>query len=246
MSVQQGARLRHQEDIPGRVLDAGVLQWLVDRQLGAQHLMTYRLSINAGSTAPHAHPADEVAYVLDGSGAILGDDGPTPVTPGQAIYVPEGVNHAYANTGSQSLVLVGTMAPPIDLTDIASRTVARRPGPPPVRVDEEQVAATMMGVRSFRVLIDPAAGCQRMTQFTGTIPTGRAPLHSHPHEEVVYILTGSGRLWIEAMPVGTLSPGSVVFIPIGTRHTLENTGQEAMKVLGTFSPAGSPAAKLNR
>ena len=101
-----------------------------------------------------------------------------------------------------------------------------------------------MGERSFRVLVNPEVGCRQMTQFTGVIPTGRAPLHAHPHEEAVYILAGSGRLWIEDAPVGELRPGSVVFFPIGVRHTLENTGQEDMKVLGAFSPAGSPEAKL--
>jgi len=83
-----------------------------------------------------------------------------------------------------------------------------------------------------------------MTMFTGIIPSGRAPLHAHPHEEIVYILAGGGRLWIEADPVGELRPGSVVFVPIGVRHTLENTGPVDMKVLGAFSPAGSPEAKV--
>ncbi len=246
MSVQQRARLRHQEEIPGRVVDAGVLQWLVDRQLGAQRLMTYRLSIDTGSTAPHAHPAEEVIYVVEGSGAIQGDDDLVPVITGQAAYLPQGMNHAYVNTGDRPFTLVGTMAPPIDPAAITSGATGRRPDRRPIRVDEEHIAATMMGERSFRVLIDPSAGCQRMTQFTGTIPTGRAPLHSHPHEEVVYILAGTGRLWIEDVSAGQLRPGSVVFIPVGTRHTLENTGNEPMRLLGTFSPAGSPAAKLNR
>ena len=111
-------------------------------------------------------------------------------------------------------------------------------------MDERQVTPTLMGERSFRVLVNPAVGCQRMTQFSGVIPTGRDPVHAHPHEEAVYILAGSGRLWIEDEPVGELRPGSVVFFPIGVRHTLENTGREDMKVLGAFSPAGSPEAKL--
>jgi quercetin dioxygenase-like cupin family protein len=111
-------------------------------------------------------------------------------------------------------------------------------------MDERQVTPTLMGERSFRVLVSPEVGCRQMTQFTGVIPTGRAPLHAHPHEEAVYILGGTGRLWIEDQPVGDLRAGSVVFFPIGVRHTLENTGAEDMKVLGAFSPAGSPEAKL--
>jgi len=37
---------------------------------------------------------------------------------------------------------------------------------------------------------------------------------------------------------------AVVFVPVGVRHTLENIGADDMKVLGAFSPAGSPEAKL--
>jgi quercetin dioxygenase-like cupin family protein len=147
------------------------------------------------------------------------------------------------------------MAPPIDPADIRQAvprldlTGIRSSGidesaVKPTMMDEQGVTPTLMGERSFRVLVSPAVGCRQMTQFTGVIPTGRAPLHAHPHEEAVYILGGSGRLWIEEKPAGELRPGSVVFFPIGVRHTLENTGRENLRVLGAFSPAGSPEAKL--
>ncbi|TME50770.1 MAG: cupin domain-containing protein [Chloroflexi bacterium] len=154
------------------------------------------------------------------------------------------------------MVVVGAMAPPIPLDDIhptvprldlSARQSARldEGAVAPSMMDERGVTPTLMGERSFRVLVSPEVGCRWMTQFTGVIPTGRAPLHAHPHEEAVYILAGSGRLWIEEAPVGDLRPGSVVFFPIGVRHTLENTERENMKVLGAFSPAGSPQAKLS-
>ncbi len=256
MSVQQGARLRHQDDIAGRPFDGGVIQWLVDRELGAEHLMAYRLAVDPGAIASHAHDrAEEVLYVLEGTGEIRVEDATHLVSPGRAVFIPDGAEHSYVNTGGAPLVVVGAMAPPIDPDDI-------RPAVPrldltgillagvdegavkPTMMDERRVAPTLMGNRSFRVLVSPAVGCQRMTQFTGVIPTGRAPRHAHPHEEVVYILAGTGRLWIEDNPAGDLRPGSVVFFPIGVRHTLENTGQEDLRVLGAFSPAGSPEAKL--
>jgi quercetin dioxygenase-like cupin family protein len=103
----------------------------------------------------------------------------------------------------------------------------------------------MMGERSFRLLVNPEVGCRSMTQFTGIIPPGRAPLHAHPYEEATYVLSGRGRLWIEDEPAGELRPGSMTFLPIGVRHTLENTTQDSLlKVLGAFSPANSPEAKL--
>jgi quercetin dioxygenase-like cupin family protein len=256
MSVQQRARLRHQDEIRGIAFDAGVMQWLVDRSLGAEHVMAYRLTVNPGATASHAHPgAEEVVYVVEGAGEIQVEGTRHTVDAGKAVFIPDGADHSHVNTGTAPFVMVGAMAPPIDPATIRPAALHLRAGgmaPPtrddrqvrPTPMDEREVAPTLMGERSFRVLVSPAVGCQRMTQFTGVIPTGRAPLHAHPHEEAVYILAGQGRLWIEDEAVGDLSRGSVVFFPIGVRHTLENVGREDMKVLGAFSPAGSPEAKL--
>ena len=256
MSVEQGARLRHQSDIEGRPFEGGVIQWLVDRELGAKHVMAYRLALQPGATTSHAHEgAEEVLYVLEGTGEVRVEDSTHTVSPGRAVFVPDGAGHSYVNTGHGPLVIVGAMAPPIDmagirpamptldLTGIRSSGIDEG-GVKPTMMEEQRVTPTLMGERSFRVLVSPAVGCRQMTQFTGVIPTGRAPLHGHPHEEAVYILAGTGRLWIEESPAGELRPGSVVFFPIGVRHTLENTGQEDLRVLGAFSPAGSPEAKL--
>jgi quercetin dioxygenase-like cupin family protein len=256
MSVQHRARLRHQSEIAGLPLDGGVMQWLIERDLGAEHVMAYRLAIDPDSAMTHVHiGAEEVLYVLQGTGEIRVEGAAHLVGAGQAVFIPDGAEHSYVNTGATPLVVVGAMAPPIavddihpampriDLTGLPSARLNER-GVAPTMMDERQVTPTLMGERSFRVLVSPDVGCRRMTQFTGVIPTGRAPLHAHPHEEAVYILAGTGRLWIEEQPVGDLRPGSVVFFPIGVRHTLENTGREDLKVLGAFSPAGSPEAKL--
>jgi len=256
MSVVQRARLRHQSDIEGRPVDGGVMQWLIDRELGAEHVMAYRLVLEPDSALSHVHPgAEEVLYVLEGSGEVRVEGATHQVAPGQAVFIPDGAEHTYINTGGTPLVVVGAMAPPIllgdirpamrrlDLSGLASARLSEG-GVAPTMMDERRVTPTLMGERSFRVLVSPEVGCRQMTQFTGVIPTGRAPLHAHPHEEAVYILAGTGRLWIEEAPAGDLRPGSVVFFPVGVRHTLENTGREDLKVLGAFSPAGSPEAKL--
>ncbi len=238
MSLHHLARLRHQGEIEGQALDGGVTQWLVDQTLGAQHLTAYRLTITPGSTISHRHPGvEEALYIVEGVGAIrIGATSHT-LGPGHAAFVPAGAEHRYVNTGDGPLILVGAMAA------IGSARPARELIEPPM-IDEQQVTPTLMGERSFRVLVGPHVGCRTMTQFTGVIPTGRAPLHAHPHEEAVYIIAGTGWLWIEDDAVGALRPGSVVFFPIGVRHTLENSGRQDMKVLGAFSPAGSPDAKL--
>src|SRR5256885_4016295 len=256
MSVQQRARLRHQSEISGLLLEGGTLQWLVDRELGAQHVMAYRLTLDPDSALSHVHRGtEEVLYVLDGRGEVRVEGVIHHVAPGHAFSSPAGAEHAYVNTGAALLTLVGAMAPPIELgeirpaiarLDLSGLTSASlsESGVTPRMMDEREVTPTLMGERSFRVLVSPDVGCRQMTQFTGVIPTGRASLHAHPHEEAVYILAGTGPLRLEDPPVGHPRARPGVFFPIGVRHTLENSGRDDMKVLGAFSPAGAPEDKL--
>ena len=61
--------------------------------------------------------------------------------------------------------------------------------------------------------------------------------HRHSRlEEVYYILSGRGRMTVgdEQQEVG---PGDAVFIPRGNRHTLENTGDEPIRLLLICGPA---------
>lgn len=65
------------------------------------------------------------------------------------------------------------------------------------------------------------------------------PAHSHPNgEEVIYILSGSGRVLVDG-DVAPVRTGSTVLFPQGKPHMLHNTGAEEMKVVCFFSPATS-------
>lgn len=63
------------------------------------------------------------------------------------------------------------------------------------------------------------------------------PAHSHPHsEELIYIITGSGKVMIEN-EVGTVKAGSAILFEQGKIHMLKNTGDVEMKVICFFAPA---------
>jgi quercetin dioxygenase-like cupin family protein len=67
------------------------------------------------------------------------------------------------------------------------------------------------------------------------------PAHSHPEgEEVIYILTGSGRVLIDG-EVSPVRAGCTVLFPQGKPHMLHNTGTEEMKVVCFFAPPTSLA-----
>jgi mannose-6-phosphate isomerase-like protein (cupin superfamily) len=94
------------------------------------------------------------------------------------------------------------------------------------------------------VLFGPGRGCAAATQFVGEIPPGRAPVHSHPYDEVVLILAGEGV--VHADQDHPLAAGSCVHLAPGQPHCLENTGREPLIVLGVFHPGGSPAQKQQK
>ena len=103
---------------------------------------------------------------------------------------------------------------------------------------EEKGSAT--AGRQFVLGARPELGCASATQFIGLVPPGRAPDHFHLYDEVIYILEGEGELHIagESAP---LRPGSCVHLPARLVHCLANTGEDELRLLGVFRPAGSPA-----
>ncbi len=172
--------------------------------------------------------ADEVLYVLGGSGdAELGDDA-VELHPGTAAFVPSGT--AWHVTRADGLEMLSVLV--------------REPLPGATAPAVLDVAASDDGVatagRQFRLLATPEVGCASVTQFVGYIPVGRAPDHFHTYDEVVYVLEGEGALHIGG-ETAALKPGSAVHLPARLVHCLENTGPGEMQVLGVFRPAGSPA-----
>jgi quercetin dioxygenase-like cupin family protein len=102
-------------------------------------------------------------------------------------------------------------------------------------------AGSATGRRSFQVLLGPENGCGRATMFVGVVPPGAAPWHFHQYDEIVYLLDGVAR-YHQGGGVQAMGPDSAVRIPPRTVHINENVGDGDMRVLGVFTPAGSPAA----
>jgi quercetin dioxygenase-like cupin family protein len=65
-------------------------------------------------------------------------------------------------------------------------------------------------------------------------PGAIAPRHSHPGEEVIYVLEGLLEYQVEGKPPVTLKAGEVLFIPAGTIHSAKNVGTGNAKELATY------------
>jgi quercetin dioxygenase-like cupin family protein len=58
--------------------------------------------------------------------------------------------------------------------------------------------------------------------------------HTHPGEEIIYVLEGSLEYQIEGKPPVTLKAGDVLFIPAGTIHAAKNVGSNTASELATY------------
>ena len=58
--------------------------------------------------------------------------------------------------------------------------------------------------------------------------------HSHPGEEIVYVLEGLLEYQVEGKPPVTLKAGDVLFIPAGTIHAAKNVGSGPGAELATY------------
>jgi len=58
--------------------------------------------------------------------------------------------------------------------------------------------------------------------------------HTHPGEEIIYVLEGSLEYQIEGMPPVTLEAGDVFFVPAGTVHAARNVGSTNAAELATY------------
>ena len=65
-------------------------------------------------------------------------------------------------------------------------------------------------------------------------PGTTAPRHTHPGEEIIYVLEGTWEYTVEGKPPVTLKAGDVLFIPAGTIHAARNVGTGNAAELATY------------
>jgi quercetin dioxygenase-like cupin family protein len=61
-----------------------------------------------------------------------------------------------------------------------------------------------------------------------------SPRHTHPGEEIIYVLEGSREYEVEGKPPVRVKAGDVLFIPAGTIHAAKNVGSGNGAELATY------------
>jgi len=78
------------------------------------------------------------------------------------------------------------------------------------------------------------AGHEAVTAVAEFQPGATVGRHTHPGEEVGYILEGTIVLEQDGKPAVTLGPGRTFFIPAGTVHNATNRGAASARVLANY------------
>jgi len=82
---------------------------------------------------------------------------------------------------------------------------------------------------------DPSIPGREVVQVRVDFAPGTAfGKHSHPGEEIAYVLEGTLEYQFEGRPPVTLKVGEAVFIPAGTVHAAKNVGTGNAAELATY------------
>jgi len=207
----------------------------IDRACGCERLEQRVLRFRPGrSDERQTGERQEVFYVVSGRGILHAAGEDHELEPDTGAFLVPGDRYEIENPGPVDLVVVSVSAP-CEASDRSQVTV---------RYADRPVLPASPN-REFRFLVNEDSGCLDVTQFVGVIPPGRAAMHSHTYDEVVYVVDGEGVLHLGGHDT-PLGPGSCIHLPPLEEHCLENTGPTPMKVLGVFHPSGDPASRAPR
>jgi quercetin dioxygenase-like cupin family protein len=65
-------------------------------------------------------------------------------------------------------------------------------------------------------------------------PAAAVPKHTHPGEEVGYVLEGEVTIEVEGKPPATIKAGETFFVPARAVHSAKNAGKVPAKVLSSY------------
>jgi quercetin dioxygenase-like cupin family protein len=113
-----------------------------------------------------------------------------------------------------------------------SMATAQQPGIK--RIDLQRHDLSVPGREVNQVLVEFAPGAS-------------FPRHSHPGEEIVYVVEGAVEYVLDGSAPVTLKAGEVLFVPSGTPHSARNVGTVKASELATYIvEKGKPPLTLSK
>jgi quercetin dioxygenase-like cupin family protein len=77
-------------------------------------------------------------------------------------------------------------------------------------------------------------------------PGGSVGRHTHPGDEISYVVAGEGEILMEGKPPLKIKPGDGFVVSGGTKHDAHNTGTQPLKLIAVYvvekgKPLATPA-----
>ena len=112
-----------------------------------------------------------------------------------------------------------------------------------VTIGAQQVAVKRTVLQQGDLSVAGREAVMARAEFPIGGTTGR---HTHPGEEISYVLEGSLRMEVAGQPPRSLKAGDVFMIPAGIVHNATNTGSGTATVIATYvvekgKPVTTPA-----
>lgn len=95
-------------DVKAEEADEGALglkvRWLITKEIGAENFAMRLFEMAADGHSPyHSHPWEHEVFVLEGEGAIVGEDGERKFKKGDVVFVSPDEKHQFRNAGKAPL-----------------------------------------------------------------------------------------------------------------------------------------------
>src|SRR5919201_1844318 len=222
----------HPDEIEARRLGNAEVRTTFDASNGCERLVQRGIRFGGGrSEAQSLEREQEILYVVAGRGMLDLDGKRYELEPETGAFVAAG--ETYFIDVAEPLELVSVVAPASGEPGVTRKVTVHFADQPEFEASPE---------RTFRYLVDEDAGCTDVTQFLGIVQPSKAPFHSHPYDEVGYIVEGTGVAHVDGAQI-PLRAGSCFHLAPGQVHCIENVGPGPMRILGVFHPSGSPASR---
>lgn len=132
----------------------------------------------------------------------------------------------------EKITLIGAAGLIIASLLVPSLAPAQQPGIK--RIDLQRHDLSVPGREVNQVLVEFAPGAS-------------FPRHSHPGEEIVYVVEGAVEYVLDGQPPVTLKAGEVLFVPSGIPHSARNVGTGKSSELATYIvEKGKPPLTLSK
>jgi quercetin dioxygenase-like cupin family protein len=91
-----------------------------------------------------------------------------------------------------------------------------------------------------------APGREAVVARVEIAPGSSAGRHTHPGEEISYVLDGEAEILIEGQPPLKVKAGDSFIVPAGAKHDAHNTGTQPFRLVGVYivekdKPLATPA-----